>query len=273
MAAYTTSQAETLAGFYHNYDEDGRLARKYSNVEFLTTIRYIEKYLSPGARVLEIGAGTGRYSHTIADMGYAVDAVELFAHFIDIFKQNMNPQQNITVTQGNALDLSDFADDDYDITLLLGPMYHLYTEDDKHKALQEALRVTKPGGVIFVAYCISDASILHSGFGRKVLDVSDYIKRGKIDPHTFATHSEPEDVFELVRREDIDRLMAHYPVQRLHYVATDLFSVHMWETVNAMSDEEFALYLQYHFAVCERPDMVGITHHSLDIFRKEDIIC
>jgi len=268
MAAYTTSQAESLAGFYNNYDEDGRLARKYSNVEFLTTMRYIEKYLSPGMRVLEIGAGTGRYSRAIANMGYTVDAVELFAHFIDIFKGNITPEQNITVTQGNALDLSDFADDGYGIILLLGPMYHLYTQEDKHKALQEALRVTKPGGVVFVAYCISDASILHSGFRRKVLDVGDFIQRGKINPESFDTRSEPEDVFELVRREDIDRLMACYPVQRLHYVATDLFSVHMWETINEMSDEEFALYLQYHFAVCERPDMVGITHHSLDIFRK-----
>ena len=38
--------------------------------------------------------------------------------------------------------------------------------------------------------------------------------------------------------------------------------------VEAMDDEMFARYLQYHFFICERPDMVGATHHMLDIFRK-----
>ncbi len=166
------------------------------------------------------------------------------------------------------MDLSAFFDNAYDITLLLGPMYHLYTDEDKRQALSEALRVTKPGGVIFVAYCISDGSIVVSGFQRKVFDVADYIKRGKINPENFDTLSVPEDIFELVRKEDIDRLMSGFNVDRLHYIATDLFTNYMRGAVDAMSDEEFDLYLRYHFAVCERPDMVGITHHSLDVFRK-----
>ncbi len=65
-----------LADFYNHYDEDNRLALKHGTVEFLTTMRYIEKYIRPGDRVLEIGAGTGRYSHALARQGYAVDAVE-----------------------------------------------------------------------------------------------------------------------------------------------------------------------------------------------------
>ena len=52
-----------LIDFYNNYDEDSRLALKSGSVEFLTTMRYIEKYINLSARVLEIGAGTGRYSH------------------------------------------------------------------------------------------------------------------------------------------------------------------------------------------------------------------
>ena len=39
-------------------------------------MRYIEKHIRPGDRVLEIGAGTGRYSHALARQGYAVDAVD-----------------------------------------------------------------------------------------------------------------------------------------------------------------------------------------------------
>ena len=51
---------QTLTNFYSNYDEEGRLLSKHGQVEYLTTMRYIEKYLRPGMRVLEIGAGTGR---------------------------------------------------------------------------------------------------------------------------------------------------------------------------------------------------------------------
>ena len=62
--------------------------------------------------------------------------------------------------------------------------------------------------------------------------------------------------------------MNSFTVERLHYVATDLFTNYMRDAVDTMDDEAFSLYLRYHFAVCERSDMVGITHHSLDVFRK-----
>ena len=77
-----------LNQFYENYDEDGRLSSRYGMVEYLTTMCYIEKYLRPGMRILEIGAATGRYSHALAQQGYRVDAVELVQHNIEIFKQN-----------------------------------------------------------------------------------------------------------------------------------------------------------------------------------------
>ena len=140
-----------IIDFYNSYDEDNRLKLKHGTVEFLTTMRYVERYIQPSDRVLEIGAGTGRYSHTLARMGYAVDAVELVEHNIEVFQKNTLPNEKITITQGNALDLSAFPNDQYDITLLLGPLYHLYTKEEKLKALSEAIRVTKRGGIIFAA--------------------------------------------------------------------------------------------------------------------------
>ena len=47
-----------LNAYYSNYDEEGRLLSKHGQVEFLTTMRYIQHYLQPGMRVLEVGAGT-----------------------------------------------------------------------------------------------------------------------------------------------------------------------------------------------------------------------
>lgn len=72
----------TIIDFYNNYNEDKRLTSKSHLPEYLTTMRYIEKYLKPDSGILEIGAGTGRYSLALADKGYKVDAVELVPHNI-----------------------------------------------------------------------------------------------------------------------------------------------------------------------------------------------
>lgn len=229
-----------LIDFYNHYDEDSRLALRHGTVEFLTTMRYIERYIKPGDRVLEIGAGTGRYSHALARRGYVVDAV----------------------------DLSVFPDNEYDITLLLGPLYHLYSREDKRQALREAIRVTRPGGVIFAAYVISDGCLLDEGFHRGNINVAEYIEKGLLDSQTFAAKSEPKDLFELVRKEEIDDLMSVFSTTRLHYVAADGCALFMREAVEAMDDEMFKLYLDYHFATCEREDLLGITSHSIDIFKK-----
>ena len=256
-----------IIDFYNHYDEDSRLAPRHGMVEFLTTMRYIERFIRPGDRVLEIGAGTGRYSHALARQGYAVDAVELVEHNIEVFRQNTLLEENVRIVQGNALDLSAFPDRTYDIVLLLGPLYHLYNDEDKRQALREAIRVTKKGGVVFAAYVISDGCLLEMAFRHHKIDVAQYIKDGLLDGETFAAKSEPKDLFELVRKEDVDALMKAFPVTRLHYVATDGCAPLLREEIDAMDDEAFQLYLRYHFATCEREDMLGVSNHVVDIFR------
>ena len=258
---------EILGMYYAGYDEDGRLRSKHGMVEFLTTMRYVQRYLRPGMRILEIGAATGRYSHELARQGYWVDAVELLEHNIELFEQNTMPGEKVSVRQGNAMDLSAFEDEIYDITLLLGPMYHLFSREDKLKALGEAIRVTKKGGIVFVAYCMGDASVLSYGFIRG--KIHEIIKKCMLDPVTFDTFSNPWDIFELCRKEDIDELRCQFPVTQLHYVATDGYTNHMRETVDDMDDKTYELYLNYHFATCERLDMVGYSHHTIDVFRKD----
>ncbi len=260
-----------IVNFYNNYDEDNRLALRHGSVEFLTTMRYIEKYLKPHSKIIEIGAGTGRYSHALARQGYEVDSVELVEHNIEVFKKNTLPNESITIRQGNAMDLSEFGDNRYDITLLLGPLYHLYDKEDKCQALSEAIRVTKPGGVIFAAYVLSDGCLLDEGFHRGNINVKEYIRDGLIDGETFITKSQPKDLFELVRKEDIDDLMSAFPVTRLHYVATDGCTLFMREAIDAMDDETFQLYLKYHFTICEREDLLGVSSHAVDIFQKNSV--
>ncbi|MBL4932183.1 class I SAM-dependent methyltransferase [Clostridium paridis] len=256
-----------LTEYYNNYDEDKRLTTKYGLVEFLTTMKYINKFLKKGMRVLEVGAGTGRYSLTIAEKGFKVDAIELIQHNIDIFKSKITKNCNIDVRQGNAIDLSSYEDETFDITLVLGPLYHLFNEDDKRLAISEAIRVTKKGGIVFISYCMNDATIVNWGFQKS--NIIEGIQNGIVDGDTFKCLSNPSLLFEMYRKEEIDELMARYNIERLHFVATDLFTNHMRNTIDEMDEKMFEAYLKYHFYICERTDLVGITHHSLDIFRKK----
>lgn len=257
---------QLLSEYYANYDENGRLRSRHGVVEFLTTMRYIEKYLRPGMKILEVGAGTGRYSHALAQKGYTVEAVELVQHNIDIFLAETLPGEDVRVRQGDARDLSCFSDNTFDMTLVLGPMYHLFTQEDQKTALREAVRVTKNGGMIMAAYCGNDATMVQYCFGQGKLMEPHY--RRLVDPTTFKAAVDPAELFVLYRREDIDALIADLPVERLHYLGTDMATHYMRETVDAMEDELFDLYLKYHFSICERQDMVGASHHILDVLRK-----
>lgn len=256
-----------LTEYYSNYDEDSRLRSRHGMVEYLTTMRYLGQYLRPGMRVLEIGAGTGRYSHALARQGYAVDAIELVQHNIDVFREKTQPGEIVTIRQGNATNLDMLEGESYDITLLLGPMYHLFTAEDQRKALAEAIRVTKKGGVLFAAYCGNEATMIQFCFQRGMLREKRY--QDLVDPVTFKASSDPSELFQLYRKEDIDALMDGFPVTRLHYVGTDMATNYMRKEVDAMDDAFFELYLRYHYAICERADLVGASHHLLDVLRRD----
>lgn len=113
----------------------------------MTTVHYIEKYLKDGDKILDIGAGAGEYSLYFARKGYEVSALELADANIAAFKKKLTPEDKIDLVQGNALDLSRYADKSFDIVLLFGPLYHLKNDADKQKCISEAKRVCKDGGL------------------------------------------------------------------------------------------------------------------------------
>lgn len=260
------SNNKFIENFYNEYDEDGRLENsRLGRVEYLTTRRYLDPLLIADSKIAEIGAGTGRYSVTLAKEGYDVTAVELVQHNLEILKSKLEGSENIKAYLGNALDLHMLEDNIYDITLLLGPMYHLYSEDDKMTSLNEAVRITKPGGHILVAYCMNEATVIQYVFGcnqlKSVMDLN-------MITDDWKCVSEPKDLFEMVRIEDIERLNATIPVERIKLVATDGASRYIRDYLEEFDDETFEKWLSYHFATCERQDLIGATNHSLDILRK-----
>lgn len=258
-----------IEDYYNNYDEDKRLMRKNRLPEFLITMKYIEKYLTPDSKIIEIGAGTGRYSVALAEKGCDVTAVELVPHNIEILKKKVKPNHKIKIYEGNACDLSFIESETYDIVLLLGPMYHLYNEEDKHNAISEALRVAKKGGIIYSAYCNNDTVMYKMFYTKKILN---HLKNGDIDDNYHAV-SKPELIFELYRKEDIDRLMSKYNVTRLHFVGVDMLSYLYSNKLERLNKKEFEEYMKFLNVICENESMTGLSIHMLDIFRKEsDVI-
>lgn len=280
-----------LENYYMNYDEEGRLLSKHGQVEYRTTMKYIHEMLktidttfvednemaerteesgkkSKKLRILEVGAGTGRYSIALAKEGYEVDALEYTEHNLELMNGKIAKEGvlNIRTHHGTALDLSRFADGSFDMTLVLGPMYHLYTKEDKQKAMAEAIRVTKKDGHIFVAYCMNEATMLQYVFGKG--NLWNCLENNMLTGD-FHCISEEKDLFELVRIEDIADLNAVFSeIQRVKLIATDGATNYMRECIDAMDDATFEQWMKYHFTICERMDLIGATHHSLDILKK-----
>lgn len=252
--------------YYNAYEEDSRLISKHGNIEYVTTMKYIHDYVSRGGKILEVGAGTGRYSISLAREGYCVNAIELVEHNIEVFQSKLTEGDSITIEQGNALDLSRFQDETFDAVLIFGPMYHLYKDEDKIAVLNEAKRVVKKSGHIFVAYCMNEATIIQWAFAGDGTNLLNCLKDNMLTSD-FKCISKPVDLFEMVRIEDINRFNEKCNLKRLKIVGTDLFSYYIKE-IDSWSDEVYNQYLNYHMTICEREDLLGVSNHSLDILVK-----
>ena len=253
--------------YYENYDEEGRLLLQHGRVEYLTTLRYIHEYAdAPGkCRILEVGAGTGRYSIALAEEGYSVTAVELVEHNLGILKEKAGALTALTAVQGNALDLSAFPDGSFDLTLVLGPMYHLFSDADRKKALAEAVRVTRPGGYIMAAYCMNEPTVIQYVFQQGNLQSC---LDNDMLTEDFHCLSEPKDLFVLMRTEDIEALNSTVPVTREKIIASDGATNYMRGFIDGLDSNMFGQWMRYHFSICERGDLIGASHHTLDILRK-----
>ncbi len=258
------NENDYLKNYYELGGEDSRLIKdKAHSVEFITTTKYIEKYLKQNDRILEIGAGTGRYSLYYAEKGYKVDAIELVQYNIDVFKTKIKANMNINVRQGNALNLNMYEDNTFDITLVLGPLYHLYTEEDKRKAIEEALRVTKKNGYVFIAYLTHSSIMLNYG-----LIKGNLLKIKNVCDENYRFKDLPEELFTAFYIDEFEQMMNKFKYKFIGNVATDGITTAFREIINELTEEEFKVWLNFHLKTCERKDLQGYSSHMLYICQK-----
>lgn len=257
--------AKIIQAHYDEYEEDLRFSKdKGHRLEFVLTTHFIDKYLKEGDKILEIGAGTGAYSLHYAKKGYKVEAIELVEHNINIFKTKITPEMDINVSRGNALDLGKYEDNSFDMTLLLGPMYHLFTDEDRKKAIDEALRVTKPNTLLFIAYLTNDSIIVNYFLREKNID----LLPKSIKDSSYRLADIPEEIFVGYHIDEFEKLVDLPNYQKLHNVAVDGIGFLLREFLEEFSEEQFKIWVDYQIAISERPELQGYSPHMLYIGRK-----
>lgn len=246
---------------YNKHPEDLRLQRRHGIVEFETTMHHLRRFLREGDKVLDIGAGTGRYASALMAEGYDVKAVELVKRNIDVF---LKREPTADVVQGDARNMTFIPDGYADVTLLLGPLYHLIGDDEKLRALNEAKRVTKPGGVIFVTYLMNEYSILSYCFDQD--RIGDLRAHGFVDDE-FHVRCQEGELYDYVRIEDINRLNAAAGLERVTIFSPDGAADYMRTRLNYMSDDSFRHFIEYQKIISERPDLIGAGSHVVDVVK------
>lgn len=245
----------------------------WHKMEFATTWRAMREFIPPRSTILDVGGGPGRYSIELARAGHRVILLDLSAANV-AFAKRKAAELGAPVAgfiHGNALDLGWFADASFDVVLSMGPLYHLPEEKDRRRAMEEALRVLKTGGLFFASFISRYAFIV------------DALKRGPASIEEFGGVQERllSDGVNIVSEEnpgftnayfihpfDIEPLMASYGLIRLRLAAVEGFIDPVEPAVNSLPQGLFERWADLCYRLGTDPVLWGTSEHMLYVGRK-----
>lgn len=277
MDAEQTS-AELVKAFYTQSvrDEWRRLVKDPAHrLELDTTLHFLAQHLPASGLLLDAGGGPGRYTVELAQRGYELVLLDMtpanlaFARR-QIKRARVQAQVKATV-EGTILDLSRFADASFDAALCLGgPLSHVLNAGDRSRAIDELLRVVKPGGVVVVSVMgrLSVLALelqlfsheLELPLHAQIRDTGNYFGgSGFTACHFFLP-------------EEFAALFAEKAVRVEALVGLEGLGARMNRPLNrvAKNPERWQRWLETHYATCMHPAVVGTSEHMLIIVRKEE---
>jgi S-adenosylmethionine-dependent methyltransferase len=188
-----SNMSQFVKDYYNDHaeNEQNRLDLPLCRIEFVSTLRLIDKYFPKQGKVCDIGGGTGRYTIELLRKGYLVSLLDLSDEEIRLANIQLNKNGLLAekLIVGDARDLSMFESNAFDAALLLGPLYHIVESSERAKVLQELKRILKPQGVAIIAY-LNSWGLIKTGvvdFPHWYNDIS--FLRSMLSEHTFAGQS------------------------------------------------------------------------------------
>lgn len=247
--------------YYNKFNEDHRLTTRHGIVEMTCTMHHIQKAIDgrQGLSIADIGCGTGRYSIELCHQGHQLTAVELVKRNIEVLRAK---HEKIKTWQGNALDLSFLEENKFDITLCFGPMYHLHTEEERLTVIEQLKRITKPGGLIFIAYILNENAIIRYCFGEN--KIGECLEKGWLT-EDFHTVTQPDDLYSYVRLEDVNAIQKKSGLERKTIFSQEGAADYMRRELNAMDEATFRHFVDYTIAISQRPELLGAGTHVVDV--------
>jgi len=246
------------------FKEDERLCgNNASSVEYLTNMKYISNELKKNDNILELGAATGRYTIPLAIQGYQITALEYVQENLDVLKGKLTGDMNVEAIQGDAKDLSRFSDNSFDVVLNMGPLYHFPDKSDREQVVSETMRVLKPGGTAFFAFISNDMV-----FVTESLMYSENFLSNDNNLYNKETHKISDDPFTVLTIDSIRELMLKFKCDEFKFIASDGYAELLADQINKLNEEQFELYMKYHYYMCEKKEILGASHHLLYITKK-----
>lgn len=260
---------DRLFNYYQNYSEDSRLVKDNAHkVEFITTTHVLDKIINSNSKILDVGAGTGRYSIYFAEKGHSVYALEYVPHNLNIIRDKINNSDcdnNIEATIGDGRDLSRFEDRSFDVVLCMGPIYHLNTVEERRRCISECLRVLKKDGILALAYINKFASFLYQFKADKSFIKSEKCKN-LINLGQF--YVDGSDNFHFTSPQEVESMLSGFNIEIVANVATDGIGHLFKETVDNFDETEYQHWMDHHLRTCTEPSILGYSLHALLVGRK-----
>lgn len=252
------------------YDEWERLERH--KIEFEITKRYMDTYIKgENLKIFDIGGGPGRYSFYLAQKGHEVSLLDLSRQNIHVAKAKSR-ELGIWLEEyikGNALDLSSHEPEQYDVILLMGPLYHLLEEKDRKKAVSEAKRLLKKGGIMIASF-ISHYAPLQDSFAWLELDGEEddverllmYLEDGKnINDENFTTSY-------FTGAEEAKALMKDSGLTQLVFAGIENILGCKEKEILQRPEEERKKWLEIGWRLSRDEKLLGTSQHFLYIGKK-----
>ena len=268
----------TIMDYYSTFDEWGRLDRE--PLEFQVNWHYIQKYLPATGKVLDNGAGPGKYAVRLAQHGYAVTLTDLVPRLVEVAREKANEVGVSNQFEGfhvaDARNLSILPDEQFDASLALGPMYHLQEELDRNQAMKELYRVTKKEGIVFVAFMPRIKHVLSSLLQPSNWRPNDNMESVQQFLHTGEFNHSDEGRFTGAYYFNVDEIkpfMTAHGFETINLIGSSnigsLISKDQWAYWQNRGENECSQLIEMLKEIATDPSILGISSHLLYIGKKK----